>query len=171
MDIRETGYERIVVVIHGDFYEELPKIRMNTVDMILTDLPYNITQNKWETDLDLKLMWDLFRHILKEGGITVLTALQPFTSKLVMSNPKEFKYECIWEKEKGTGHLNSKKQPMRYHENILFFYLKQPTYNLQFSKGKPYIKTGGTTGSNNYGKQNFYDDVIGDGFRYPKSII
>lgn len=158
-------------IIHGDFYEELLKIRTKTVDMILTDLPYNMTQNKWESTLDLRGMWDLFHHVLKDNGIICLTSMQPFTSKLVMSNPKEFKYEIIWEKEKGTGHLNSKKQPLRYHENILFFYSKQPSYNPQFTQGKSYTHIGTASTTKNYGKQINYNTIINDGFRYPKSII
>ncbi len=86
-------------VICGDFYDELLKVQMKSVDMILTDLPYNITQNKWETELDLRKMWDLFHHVLKDTGVICLTSVQPFTSKLVMSNPHEFKHEWIWEKD------------------------------------------------------------------------
>ena len=162
-------------IIHGNFYEELPKIRTNTVDMILTDLPYNVTQNAWDVELDLRKMWNLFNHVLKDSGACVLTSIQPFTSKLVMSNQKNFKYEWVWNKKRVAGFLNAKKQPLRNHESVLVFYKEQPTYNPQFIKKntvghlsdklKPDI-------TKNYGshikmKSKNQDNELG----YPKSIL
>lgn len=118
-------------LIHGDFYEELPKIRMKTVDLILTDLPYNITSNKWETELDLRKMWDLVHHVLKDNGVFITTANQPFSSKLVMSNLSEFKHEWIWIKNRGGNFANTVREPMKEHESILVFSKGKWTYNKQ----------------------------------------
>jgi len=158
-------------IILGDFYEELPKIRINTVDMILTDLPYNITQNKWETDLDLTRMWDLFNHVIKDNGVIVLTSVQPFTSKIIQCAYDLFKYEYIFVKSRATNHLNSKKQPLRKHESILVFYKEQPTYNIQFNKGLPYDKGNYNCTSSNYGDGEIHRIRNEDGKRYPTSIL
>jgi len=115
-------------VILGDFYDELPKMRTNTVNMILTDLPYNKTRMKWDVELNLKEMWNLFHHVLKDTGVVVLTCNEPFTSKLVMSNLKEFKYDWIWEKNMGGNFQTVRYCPMKEHENILVFGNKI-TYN------------------------------------------
>lgn len=91
------------------------------VDMILCDLPYGTTDCAWDTVIPFEPLWDCYKRIIKENGAIILTASQPFTSALVMSNPKLFKYEWIWEKNRGSGHLNAKIMPMKYHENILVF--------------------------------------------------
>lgn len=158
-------------VILGDCLEEMKKIQMNSVDMILTDLPYGTTQNKWDSIIDLKEMWNLFHHVIKDNGVICLTAAQPFTSNLVMSNPKEFKYEWIWEKQQGTGFLNSKKQPLRNHESILIFYKEQPNYNPQMREGEPYKTVRkGNSFSDNYGSQ-VNVTTISNGERYPLTVL
>ena len=114
--------------------------------------------------------------MIKPNGAIVMTAAQPFTSVLVTSNLKMFKYDWVWKKPKGTGHLNAKRMPMRDKEDILVFYKKQPTYNPQFSKGSPYKGKAGkdhsskTSMSDNYGEfTNFrYDN---EGKRYPKQVL
>ena len=118
-------------VICGDFYEELPKIRTNTVDMILTDLPYGKNIKEWDIEINLKKMWDLFNHVLKDNGIVILTSIEPFTSKLIMSNPDNFKYKLIWVKTRISNPLLNKKMPSKIHEEILIFYKEYPTYNAQ----------------------------------------
>ena len=158
-------------IILGDCLEEMRKIQMSSVDMILTDLPYGTTQNKWDSIIDLREMWNLFHHVSKETTPIVLTSAQPFTSNLVMSNPKEFKYEWIWEKEKGTGFLNAKKQPLRSHESILIFYKKQCVYNPQMETGTKYKKTTNeATRSDNYGSQISITHN-NDGVRHPKTVL
>ena len=102
-----------------------------SVDMILCDLPYGTTQNKWDSVIPLDELWEQFRRVIKPTGAIVLTAAQPFTSLLVSSNWEMFKYEWIWEKTKKTGFLNAKRQPLRNHESILVFYDQQPVYNPQ----------------------------------------
>ena len=116
-------------IIHGDFFEELFKIRVNTVDMILTDLPYNITSNSWDVGLDLDKMWELFHHVLKDNGVICLTAVQPFTSRLVLSNVDEFRHEWIWEKNAGSNFANTIREPMKEHESVLVFSKGKWTYN------------------------------------------
>jgi len=116
----------------GDCLELIPKhVEDKSIDMIFCDLPYGTTQCKWDSVIDLGKLWKEYKRVIKDNGAIVLNASQPFTSALVMSNPKMFKYEWIWQKSHATGHLNSKKQPMRQHESLCVFYKKQCTYNPQ----------------------------------------
>lgn len=115
----------------GDCLERMKEIPDGSVDMVLADPPYGTTQNKWDSVIDLGAMWEQLGRVTKKNGAIVLTAAQPFTSTLVVSNLKDFKYQWVWEKSKPTGHLNAKKQPMRKHEDVLVFYKKQCTYNPQ----------------------------------------
>ena len=168
----ETFKTDLGILYHADCFdimEELIETDIK-VDMILADLPYGTTKNKWDCPLDLVRLWKCYDALIKERGAIVLTAQTPFDKVLGVSNLKYLKYEWIWEKSKPTGHLNSKKMPMKNHENILVFYRKPPTYNPQFTEGKPYVaKAKGALRSSNYGHQ--VDIVsINDGFRYPKSI-
>ena len=102
-----------------------------SVDMILCDLPYGTTKNKWDTIIDLKSLWIQYKRIIKDNGAIVLTAQTPFDKVLGSSNLEWLKYEWIWQKDQGTGHLNAKKMPLKNHENILVFYKNVPTYNPQ----------------------------------------
>lgn len=118
-------------IICGDFYQELLKIKMKTIDAIITDLPYNITSNKWESELDLSKMWDLIHHVLKDTGVFITTASQPFSSKLVCSNEKEFRHEWIWIKNQGGNFANTVREPMKEHESVLVFSKGKWKYNKQ----------------------------------------
>ncbi|WP_211334358.1 DNA-methyltransferase [Companilactobacillus furfuricola] len=102
-----------------------------SVDMILCDLPYGTTACKWDSIISFDLLWEQYERIIKDNGAIVLTASQPFTSSLVMSNPKIFRYQWYWNKNKVTGFANAKKQPLRNVEDIVVFYKKFPTYNPQ----------------------------------------
>lgn len=119
----------------GDCLELLPKIPDNFINMILCDLPYNKTRNAWDILIPLNLLWKEYERIIKNNGAIVLTAIQPFTSTLVNSNLKLFRYELIWEKNKSTGFLNARKMPLRNHESILIFYKELPVYNPQKTIG------------------------------------
>ena len=122
----------------GDCLELMPKhVEDKSIDMIFCDLPYGTTKCKWDSVIDLPKLWSEYERVIKDNGAIVLFAAQPFTSALVMSNPKLFKYDWVWQKPKGTGHLNAKKQPMRDKEDICVFYKKQCTYNPQMTKGEP----------------------------------
>jgi site-specific DNA-methyltransferase (adenine-specific) len=125
-----------IKLIQGECLAEMAKLEDQSVDMVMCDLPYGTTQNKWDTVIDLVELWKQYKRICK--GAIVLTAAQPFTSVLVCSNLKEFKYDWTWRKPKGTGHLNAKKMPMRDKEDILIFCSGQTIYNPQMTQGTPY---------------------------------
>ncbi|WP_457659571.1 DNA-methyltransferase [Sinorhizobium medicae] len=151
----------------GDCLEILPTIEAGSVDMVLCDLPYGTTQNKWDSIIPLERLWAEYRRICR--GAIVLTAAQPFTSALVMSALDMFKYQWVWDKSQVTGFLNAKKQPLRRHEDVLVFYEKQPTYNPQFTEGRPY-SINRSHATSNYGSQ--VDNATeSDGMRYPTSIL
>jgi len=157
-------------IINNDCLEVMKDIKDKSINMILSDLPYGITsRNSWDSIIPIEKLWEQYNRIIKENGAVVLTSVQPFTSFLVMSNPKQFKYEWIWEKQQGTGFLNAKKQPLRNHESILVFYNKQPTYNPQFTEGTPYSCTSGV-GTSNYREQKKVT-TINNGLRYPKTVL
>ena len=102
-----------------------------SIDMILCDLPYGTTHNKWDNVIPMESLWKQYNRIIKEHGAIVLFSQMPFGASLIMSNPKMFRYEWIWEKNQAVGFLNAKKMPLRKHENILVFYKHLPTYNPQ----------------------------------------
>lgn len=160
----------MIKLYNDDCLNAMKNIPDKSIDMILCDLPYGTTKNKWDSIIPLDKLWEQYKRIIKENGAIVLFSQMPFTVKLIESNYKEFKYEWIWEKEQGTGHLNAKKMPLKIHENILVFYKKLPMYNPQWEYGKPYIATY-STHSSNYGKQKDHITTISDGRRYPKDII
>ena len=160
----------MIKLIKGDCLEVMQKIPDKKIDMILTDLPYGTTKNKWDTPIDLDLLWEQYNRIIKQRGCIALFSQTPFDKVLGCSNLKMLKYEWIWEKQQGTGHLNAKKMPLKKHENILIFYNKPPIYNPQMRTGfKPYTCTSGH-GSTNYGKQ-VSTTTVSNGERYPIDII
>jgi len=109
-------------IYNEDCLEGMKRIPDGSVDMILCDLPYGTTANKWDSIIDLKLLWGQYNRVIKEGGVIVLTASQPFTTTLINSNIGNFRYEWVWEKEQGTGFLTANKMPLKNHENVLIFY-------------------------------------------------
>ncbi len=116
----------------GDCLELMKQIDDKSINMILCDLPYGVTaRNKWDVIIPFDKLWQQYERIISDKGAIVLTATQPFTSQVVVSNINLFKYEWIWEKTKTLGFLNAKKQPLRNHEQILIFYKQQPIYNPQ----------------------------------------
>lgn len=159
-------------VIEGDCLQVLPRIPEESVDMILCDLPYGTTQNLWDCDIPLERLWRQYERIIKPNGAIVLTAQGLFTARLILSNPKLFKYKIIWEKSKPTNFLNAKKQPLRKHEDICVFYKRQPTYNPQMTQGKPFnkgIRKDQLTGS--YGDFVPVEVKSEDGMRYPCDVV
>lgn len=158
-------------IYNMDCLEGMKMLGDKSVDMILCDLPYGTTQNKWDSIIPLDELWVQYERIIKDNGAIVLTAQTPFDKALGASNLKLLKYEWIWMKKQGTGHLNAKKSPMKNHENILVFYKKPPTYNPQMREGKPYICKRGKLNSSNYGKQSDGVITINDGNRYPVTVL
>lgn len=160
-------------IIFGDCLELMKDIPAGSVDMILCDLPYGTTQNKWDSLISLDVLWAYYNKILKLNGVVCLTAQTPFDKILGCSNLNALKYEYIWVKNVASGHLNSNKAPMKKHENVLIFYKKPPTYNKQKTPGKPYYIKRGNWDDNgtNYGviKKRIETDNKGD--RNPVSII
>ena len=154
----------------GDCLELMKNIPDGSVDMVLSDLPYGTTRNKWDIIIPLDRLWDEYKRVVKKNGAVVLFAQTPFDKILGASNLDMLKYEWIWEKSQCTGHLNAKKMPMKSHENILVFYRQLPTYNPQWEWGKPYTATY-RTHSTNYGKQKDNVTAVNDGRRYPKDIL
>ena len=159
---------------HGRFYlgdclEVMKEIPDGVIDMILCDLPYGTTQNKWDSIVDLILLWEQYWRIAKPNTAIVLTAQTPFDKVLGVSNIANLKYEWIWEKVEATGHLNAKKMPMKAHENILVFYKNLPIYNPIMTDGKMVkMVKNQDNASSNYGEQkatNYESDK-----RYPRSV-
>lgn len=118
-------------ILLGDCLLQMSKILAQSVDMILCDLPYGTTACSWDTVIPFAPLWKEYERIIKPRGVIVLTSSQPFTSALVMSNPKLFRYELIWEKPSPSNPLLANKRVMKFHENILVFFKKQGTYNPQ----------------------------------------
>lgn len=155
----------------GDCFDVMRDLPDGSVDMILCDLPYGTTQNKWDTVLPLDKLWAEYWRIAKPNAAIVLTATQPFTSALIASEKRFFKYDLIWQKNKATGFLNAKKQPLRQHEHVLVFYDKQPKYTPQMSTGhRASSWARKTKGSTNYGSQTptVYESTKE---RYPVSVL
>jgi site-specific DNA-methyltransferase (adenine-specific) len=155
----------------GDCLEHMNEIPDGSIDMILCDLPYGITQNRWDCYIPLDKLWEQYNRIIKPNGVIALTSNGVFTAMLIMSQPKIFKYKWVWEKSKSTNFLNAKKQPLRKHEDICIFYRKQPTYNPQMTKGDPYDK--GVRKDQLCGNYGDFDPVhvASEGERYPTDVI
>ena len=159
-------------IFEADCLDIMDYLPPNSIDMVLCDLPYGTTQNKWDSVIDLNKLWEKYFKIVKKNGAIVLTSQGIFTAKLILSNEKYFKYKFVWEKSKPTNFLNAKKQPLRKHEDICVFYQSQPTYNPQMTFGKPYskgIRKDQFTGS--YGSFNPTLVESHDGLRYPTDVI
>ena len=139
----------------GDTIEQMKLIPNESVDMVLCDLPYGTTNNKWDSLIDLNVMWEELWRVCKSNSAIVLFSAQPFTTQLISSQIKYYKYEYVWVKNLKTGNLNARKMPMGGHETIQVFYKKPPTYNPQKRKRTTEIPSGNKFNSKttNYGKQ------------------
>ena len=158
-------------VIQGDCLEVMKGLPDNSINMILCDLPYGTTQNKWDSVIDLEKLWKEYERIIKDDGAIALTSQGIFTAKLILSNEKSFKYKVVWIKSKSTNFLNAKKQPLRKHEDICIFYKKQPTYNPQMTQGESYdkgIRKNQYTGSYGDFKPRH---IKSNGERYPNDVV
>lgn len=160
-------------MIKGDCLDIMPIIEDKSIDMILADLPFNTTQNKWDCYIDLPKLWIQYERIIKDNGAILLFAQTPFDKILGCSNLKLLKYEWIWEKSKATGFLNAKKFPLKAHENILVFYKHPHIYNPQMTKGEPYNK-GLIKAQNGNGSYSNFNEKLrknDSGDRLPRDII
>jgi site-specific DNA-methyltransferase (adenine-specific) len=163
----------------GDCLERMKEIPDGSVDMVLTDPPYGTTACKWDTVIDLPLMWEQLKRVIKPNGAIVMTASQPFTSALVMSNPKMFKYEWIWGKNLPTGFATAGFMPMKSHENVCVFvqsgkpqFNKQPTKSLISDRafgGKQKRHIGKKDGA--YGSLSNTNDIAIKKYVSPRSLL
>jgi site-specific DNA-methyltransferase (adenine-specific)/modification methylase len=158
-------------LIEGDCLNHMKRIPDGSIDMVLCDLPYGMTQNKWDCFIPLDELWNEYNRIVKSNGVIVLTSHGVFTAMLIMSQPKSFKYKWVWEKSKPTNFLNAKIQPLRKHEDVCVFYRKQPTYNPQMTQGTPYDK--GVRKDQLCGNYGDFEPVhvSSQGERYPTDIL
>jgi len=160
-------------IYEGDCLEVLTQLPSASIDFSLTDLPYGLTQNKWDAVITLEPMWRELLRVCKPTAAMAFFAGQPFTSTLVMSNPSLFRYEWIWEKNKATGFLNSRRRPLVAHESILIFASSAFTYHPQKTTGhrpvNSYVKH--TSDGSNYGQTVIGISGGGSTERYPRSVV
>jgi site-specific DNA-methyltransferase (adenine-specific)/modification methylase len=158
-------------IYQGDCLEVMKRIDSASVDMILCDLPYGTTQNKWDSVIPLDELWKEYRRIIKPKGVIALSSQGIFTAKLILSNEEWFKYKFVWVKSKPTNFLNARRQPLRQHEDICIFYGSQPIYYPVMSPGEPYdkgVRKAQFTGS--YGDFKPVQ-VKSDGERFPTDTL
>ena len=150
----------------------MPLIEDRSIDLILCDLPYGITANKWDSVISLEGMWDEYERMIKDKGIIVLTATMGFASELIRTAKVPFRYDLVWEKPTGTGFLNANKMPLRAHEHVLVFYKSLGTYHPQKVKGIPF-KTRGKLAAASTSSYGYYkrSRTINNGEMYPRSVI
>lgn len=160
------------MVLEGDCLDLMKDIQTASVDMILCDLPYGTTQNKWDVVVSLEAMWEQYSRVVKDNGAIVLFGQGAFTAALITSNSKMYRYSLVWEKSRVGGFLNARRMPMPKHEDIIVFYKKLPTYNPQMLPGEPYKKSNPKTVlSGNYGGHVKPRYQVSDGGRFPVSVI
>ena len=159
--------------MQGDCLELLKKVKTNSIDLILADLPYGTTaRNKWDVIIPFDPLWDQYMRIIKDHGVIALFGDEPFASELRLSNKKYYRYDWIWVKSRATGFLNAKKMPLKNTETISIFYKHLPMYNPQMTKGKPYVNRGNKSEpTTNYGKFKRDVKIISNGTRYPLKTI
>ena len=152
----------------GECLEIMKQIPDKSIDMVLCDLPYGITRNSWDSVIPFEPLWNQYHRVCKENAAIVLHCQEPFTSELILSNKKEFKYKWTWYKKQCSGFLNAKKQPLRNCEDVAVFYRRQCVYNPQMRKGKPQLKATGSKTSN-YGKFTYMPHVSEN--YYPTTLL
>lgn len=165
-----------IIIYNEDCLDVLKRMPDNHFDLLLQDPPYATTQNDWDKPLDFEALWPEWERVAKDKAAIIFTAAQPFATDLINSNRKLFKYDLIWYKPLGTGHLNANKMPMRNHEHILVFYKKSPVYNPLMGIG---VRKSGTRNNKRNGdcyggfsKNNAETEQFDDkGKRFPQSVI
>ncbi len=133
-------------VINGDCLEVMKEIDAESIDLILCDLPYGATQNKWDVVIPPVPLWEQYERIIKPNGAIILFGQDKFTATMMLSNPKLHRYNIIWDKVLKSGFLNAKKMPLREHEDIMVFYKSPPHYNPQMVKGEKNHSKGKSVG-------------------------
>lgn len=158
-------------LLQGDCLELLKEVKTNSIDLILADLPYGVTANKWDSVIPLEPLFEQYKRIIKDHGGIALFGDEPFASELRLSNKKYYRYDWIWIKSKPTGFLNAKKMPLKNTEKISIFYKHLPMYNPQMKPGKPYVKRRKKDSTTNYGELKRDVKVINSGTRYQLKTI
>ncbi len=158
-------------IYEGDCLEQMRHIDDQSVDLILCDLPYGTTQNKWDSVIPLDRLWQEYQRILKPKGVVALTSQGIFTAKLILSREEWFRYKFVWVKSKPTNFLNARRQPLRQHEDICIFYGRQPHYRPVMWQGEPYNK--GTRKAQFTGSYGDFKPVVvkSDGQRFPTDTL
>jgi len=158
-------------LLEGDCLDLLALIPSGAVDLVLCDLPYGTTRNRWDSVIDLDRLWAEYRRVLKPSGAVVLTGQGVFTARLILSNEAWFKYKIVWEKSKPTNFLNARRQPLRKHEDICVFYERPATYNPEMQAGRAYDK--GVRKDQHSGSYGDFQParVRSDGARFPSDIV
>jgi len=157
-------------IINNDCLSVMKDIPDKSIDLILADLPYQVTQNSWDSVIPFEPLWEQYSRLIKDNGLVILTASGKFSAQLIMSATVKYQYSMVWCKPNHTNQLNAKKQPLRKHEDILVFYNKQPIYNPQGLIKKDAITKQGKSETSNYGEQNrepYYQEWT----NYPTSLI
>ncbi len=162
-----------ITLFQGNCLEELKKIPDNSVDLILTDPPYGTVACPWDIIIAFEPMWRQLKRVIKPRGIIALMGNEPFTSMLICSNLKDFRYRWDWKKNKSTGFLNAKKQPLRCIEDVCIFYGKAGTYNPQKTEGHKPVNsyTKHTSDGTTMGKTKRGISGGGQTDRYPVNIV
>lgn len=164
-------------VINGDCLEVMKEIDAESVDLILCDLPYGATQNKWDVVIPPVPLWEQYERIIKSNGAIILFGQDKFTAAMMLSNPQLHRYNIIWDKVLKSGFLNAKKMPLREHEDIMVFYKSPPPYNPQMVKGEKNHSKGKSVGkqaedihsNRSYGNYTLVQSSDSD-MKYPASI-
>jgi site-specific DNA-methyltransferase (adenine-specific) len=161
-----------IKILSGDCLEVMARLPDGGIDMVLADLPYGTTYSPWDSLISLDGLWSAWKRVLKDRGAIVLTASQPFTSTLVLSNPKWFRCEWIWDKVNAANFANANRQPLKVHESVLVFSSGQTTYNPQKVPGAKNHAQGKNAKANVSETRLIRDRVADDpsGLKFPKSI-
>lgn len=167
--------EIIDSIILGDCFEYMPTIPDASVDLLIADPPYGVTRNGWDVGIPLDLMWSEFHRIVKPNGAMLVFGQDRFTARVTISNEANHRYNLVWEKDRPGGFLNAKRMPLRYHEDLMVFYRKMPTYNPQMWQGEPTHSRGLGFAqkeiTTNYGSHSQQDNTTGETLKYPRSIL
>jgi len=156
----------------GDCLDLMPGIPDGTIDMVLADLPFGTTRQKWDTVIDMERLWAEYRRVTKPNAAIVLFAKPPFDKVLACSNLPMYRYDWIWEKTRATGHLNANRMPLQAHENICVFYRKLPEYHPQKTEGhKPVNAFHARRSGECYGGADTVQAGGGNTDRHPRSVL
>ena len=158
-------------IFQGDCLEVMNELDDNSVDLVLCDLPYGTTRNKWDSVIPLDDLWKQYRRVVRRRGVIILSSQGKFTARLILSNGSWFRYKFVWIKSKPTNFLNARRQPLRQHEDICIFYGSQPNYTPVMSQGEPYDK--GTRKAQYTGSYGDFQpvQVKSDGDRFPTDAL